>query len=155
MVFESDYRIFIHLTTKEDGYLYVVNEGPDSGRQAPGYNLLFPKTTMNGGEARLAPGQTLQLPESGGFRFDDEVGKEKVWFVWTRQPAPPLEAVKGLANPQDLGVIGDEAQARAVREFLAEHSQRPAMIESLEAEQMTRLRASGEVLVYPLLLEHR
>jgi serine/threonine protein kinase len=155
MVFESDYRIFIHLTVSEDGYLYVINEGPGSGEVAPSYNLLFPKTTVNGGEALLAAGQTLQLPELGGFRFDDEVGPERVWLAWTSGPAPPLEAVKGLANPRDLGVIGDEAQALAVHEFLIQHSKTPANADSIEGEQMTRVTGQSDVLVYPVVLEHR
>jgi hypothetical protein len=155
MVFESDYRIFIHLTVSEEGYLYVINEGPGSGQVAPSYNLLFPKTTLNGGEALLAAGQTLQLPELGGFRFDNEVGQEKVWFAWTSEPAPPLEAVKDLANPRDRGVIGDEVQALAVHEFLAQHSKTAANTESVEGQQMTRVTGQGAVLVYPIVLEHR
>jgi tRNA A-37 threonylcarbamoyl transferase component Bud32 len=154
MVFESDYRIFLHFQTARAGNVYILNQGPASSGAAAGYNLLFPKVTLNGGDAFLPAASEIQIPESGGFVFDNEIGAETVWLVWSKQRVAALEAVRGRANERDLGVIDDPAETAAIAAVLAADEQNAAA-EQLSAEQKTRLSAHGDLLVHRILLEHR
>ena len=155
MVFELDYRIFLHLKSDQDGHLYVINEGPVPVDGLPSYNVLFPKSTTNNGQALLEAGSEIQLPERGGFAFDAEQGTEKLWFIWAAEPVSSLEAVKGLANPQDRGVIRNRQQKTAIQEFLSEHSANKPSAERLEEEKQTLITATGDTLVHLIRLEHQ
>jgi tRNA A-37 threonylcarbamoyl transferase component Bud32 len=155
MVFESDYRIFLHFQTAQAGNVYLLNEGPARNGSAAGYNLLFPKVTMNGGDSFLPAAYELQIPESGGFVFDNEVGAETVWLLWSKRRVDALEAVRGRANERDLGVIEDPAETAAIAAVLSPDGPNEATVEPLGEEQKTRLRTAGSLLVHRILLEHR
>ena len=155
MVFESDYRIFLHFQTAQAGNVYILNQGPARSGAAAGYNLLFPKVTLNGGDSFLPAAYTLQIPESGGFVFDNEVGAETVWLVWSKERIAALEAVRGRANARDLGVIDDPAETAAIAAMLSVDQPNQATVERLSGEQKTRLRTAGDLLVHRILLEHR
>ncbi len=49
-------------------------------------------------------------PELEWSVFDEEVGVEKVWLIWSERCAPELETVKDRAKPRDKGVIIDPSQ---------------------------------------------
>ncbi len=156
MVFESDYRIFLHFQTAQAGNVYILNQGPPGNGAAAGYNLLFPKVTLNGGDSFLPAAYELQIPESGGFVFDNEVGAETVWLVWSKQRIAALEAVRGRANARDLGVIDGPAEIAAIAAVLSSVDQpNQATVERLGGEQKTRLRTAGDQLIHRILLEHR
>ena len=155
MIFELDFRIFLHLTSDQSGHLYIINEGPVPVDGLPSYNVLFPKPTMNSGQAFLEAGSQIQLPERGGFTFDAEQGTEKLWFIWAAETISPLEAVKGLANPQDRGVIRDRQQKGAIQQFLAAHYADRPRTERLEERKQTLVTAGSDVLVHLIRLEHQ
>jgi serine/threonine protein kinase len=155
MIFESDFRIFLHLKSDQAGHLYIINEGPVPIDGLPSYNVLFPKSTINNGQALLQAGADIQLPERGGFAFDAEQGTEKLWCIWTEEAAAPLESVKGLANPQERGVIRDRQKKAAIQKFLAEHHADKPRTERLEEEKQTLITASSDVLVHLIRLEHQ
>jgi hypothetical protein len=67
---------------------------------------------------------------------------------------PELEAVKGLANPKDEGVIRDRNQIRSVAQYLAAQSATKPEIEKDEVNKQTKLKGKGEVLVWLVELEH-
>ena len=154
VLFEADYRIFLHLTSPQDGYLYIINQGPNPIDGLPSYNVLFPNTLMNNGEPFLPAGAGFQIPESGGFAFDQEKGKENLWFIWATETVPELEAVKDLANPTDQGVIRDAGEKQAIQRFLARHSSSEVAVEELEREKQTLVSTRESVLVHLVPLEH-
>ena len=154
VLFEADYRIFLHLTSPQDGYLYIINEGPYPIDGLPSYNVLFPNTLMNNGEPFLPAGAGFQIPESGGFAFDQEKGREKLWLIWATEAVPELEAVKDLANPTDQGVIRDAGEKQAIQRFLARHSSSEVAVEELEREKQTLVSTRESVLVHLVPLEH-
>src|SRR5437868_3854927 len=117
-IFENGWKFRINLSSPQDGYLYLLNEGPASGDLTT-YNLLFPESNTNGGSPRVAANQKLQ---TGWMRFDDHQGTENFWLVWSASPVKELEAVTGVVNDRDLGEIKDEAKARTLRDFLKQHS---------------------------------
>ena len=155
MIFELDFRIFLHLKSGQSGHLYIINEGPVPIDGLPSYNVLFPKPAMNSGQAFLEAGSEIQLPERGGFSFDAEQGTEKLWFIWAAEAVSPLEAVKGLANPQDRGVIRDRQRKAEIQQFLAEHYAEKPLVERLEEKRQTLVTAGGDILVHLIKLEHQ
>ncbi len=154
VLFEADCRIFLHLTSPQDGYLYIINEGPNPVDELPSYNVLFPNTLMNNGDPFLPADAGFQIPESGGFAFDQEKGTEKVWFIWATEGVLELEAVKDLANPTDQGVIRDAGKKQAIQRFLARHLSSEVAVEELEREKRTLVSSRESVLVHLVPLVH-
>ncbi len=122
----------------------------------PEYVTLFPSPTANESKAELVANQQITIPEIGdGFFFDKDQGTEKLWLIWSSKSLPELEAVKSLANPKDKGQISDPAQIRSVRDLIARHHAIPATIAKDDANKVTRVSGSGEVIVHLIKLEHQ
>ena len=153
VLFEADYRIFLHLTSPQDGYLYIVNEGPNLIDGLPSYNVLFPITLMNDGEPFLPAGSRFQIPESDGYQFDQEKGTENLWFIWAGKAVPELEAV-GPANATNRGVVRDTGKKQAIQKLLARHSGSDVTVEEREREKRTLVSSRESVLVHLVPLEH-
>src|SRR5260370_13836351 len=51
--FEKDYRIRLHLSSPQAGYLYILNESPD--RKDRAFDILFPSPTAKNMSAPSAP----------------------------------------------------------------------------------------------------
>src|SRR5207244_10939819 len=117
-IFENGWKFRMNLTSPQEGYLYLLNEGPAAG-DATTYNVLFPEAKTNNGSPRVSAEQKLQ---TAWMRFDEHQGTEKFWLVWSASPIKELEAVTASVNEKDQGEIKDSAQSRAVRDFLAKHS---------------------------------
>ena len=49
----------MNLSSPQEGYLYLLNEGPAAG-DAVTYNLLFPEAKTNNGSPRVTADQKLQ-----------------------------------------------------------------------------------------------
>lgn len=157
LVFPSVYRVWLNVSSPQEGFLYILNEGPVAMGALPSYVLLFPTPTANQGTAQLAAQQVIKIPEhERGFRFDDEQGTEKLWLLWSARALPALEAVKGAVNPRTRGAISDPAQITAIRDLINRHYRADAAtIEKDENAQQTNIKGHGEVLVHLLKLEHR
>jgi hypothetical protein len=153
-VFESDYTIRLFFSSPETGYLYILNEGPDSTAPAPVFNTLFPSPLNNGGSAELIPGKELPIPQGGPLAFDKEKGVEKLWLVWSRERLPQLEELQRWLNPKDRGAIGDRGQLQRIQEFLRQYAGSAPESNENESCRCTILRGRGHILVSALRLEH-
>ncbi|MBK6426088.1 MAG: protein kinase [Blastocatellia bacterium] len=157
ILFERDYKIRIQVTAREQGYLYILNEGENGPDGLPTFNLLFPSPTSNGGTASVSPNALIQIPARSWIVFDNAVGTEKVWLVWSVAAVPELEAVKYVANPQDRGAILKPEQLAAVRAFITAQAANKASVERIDnnpTDRRTVLRADGDVLVHVVPLAH-
>ena len=155
VVFSPGDRVLFDFSSPQSGHLYVINESPVAAGQSSSFNILFPSPTANRGSAQLAAGQSIRVPEIGeGFEFDEEQGAEKLWLIWAAAPVPELEAVKGWANPQDLGEIKDAARIAALRDFLNRASSAKPDVERDETNKQTTVKAKGDVLVRLVNLQH-
>src|SRR6185436_19145753 len=76
-IFENGWKFRMNLNSPQDGYLYLINEGPVSG-DASTYNVLFPESATNGGSPRVDANQKLQ---TAWMRFDEQQGTERFWMV--------------------------------------------------------------------------
>jgi hypothetical protein len=140
----------MNLNSPQEGYLYLLNEGPADGDTAT-YNVLFPENETNGGSPRVNANQKLQ---TAWMRFDDNQGTEKFWMVWSATPLQELEAVTGAVNERDLGQIKDKTKARAVRDFLKQHSSAKPDVAKDSAKKQTVISGKDNVLVNLIELEH-
>ncbi len=149
-IFENGWKFRLNLNSPQEGYLYLLNEGPAAG-DATTYNVLFPEARTNNGSPRVAAAQKLQ---TNWMRFDDHQGTEKFWIVLSASPVKELEAVTSAVNEKDQGEIKDSAQTRAVRDFLQKHSSPKPEVAKNSAKKQTTVKSKGEVLVNYIELEH-
>lgn len=149
-IFENGWKFRMNLSSPQEGYLYLLNEGPAAG-DATTYNILFPEAQTNNGSPKVTADQKLQ---TAWMRFDDHQGTEKFWIVLSASPVKELEAVTNRVNDVDQGEIKDATQARAVRDFLQKHSSPRPEVTKDSAKKQTIVKGKGEVLVNYIELEH-
>ena len=149
-IFENGWKFRMNLSSPQDGYLYLISQGPLSGDTST-YNVLFPELRTNGGSPKVSAGQKLQ---TAWMRFDDHQGTENFWMVWSASPVKELQAVTDAANDQDLGEIRDAAKAKSVRDFLNSHSSPKPDVTKDSAKKQTLVAGKGNMLVNLIELEH-
>jgi hypothetical protein len=148
--YESGTRAWMNISSPSAGYLYLLNEGPDD-RGNILYSLLYPAN----GDARLSGAQKIQIPgdKEHFFEFKHGTGTEKIWIIWSEQPVPEMEALKGLMNEEhNWGDITDPAQIETVRAFLSRHD--TSKTEAVEDNDKMTIKSSDDVLVYRSELKH-
>src|SRR5262245_484287 len=148
-IFENGWKFKLNFSSQQPGFLYLLNEGPTSGG-AISFNLLFPFPSINKGSAQIAAGQGIQ---TGWYVLSEHQGTERLWLVWAAQAAPELEAVKGVVNPRDKGVISDPAQLDAARRLLSHYP--VAKPEKDPVKEQMNVRGRSEVLLNLVELKHR
>jgi serine/threonine protein kinase len=149
-IFENGWKFRMNLTSPQDGYLYLLNEGPANG-DATTYDVLFPEAKTNGGSPQVAANQKLQ---TAWMRFDDNQGTERFSMVWSAAPVKELESVIGSANDRDFGEIKDQGKARAVRDFLKQHSSPKPEVAKDSVKEQSIVKARTEVLVSSIEFKH-
>ena len=149
--FEEDYRIRVHVSSPQPGYLYIVNEGPTTSA-LPEFVALFPSETANKGSSFLTAGDVVLIPDTSWFRFDNEQGVEKLWLAFSEAPVPELEAIKQFANPKTKGLITDVTINKNVQTFLTNPLLPKSGVE--KGDTLTTVKAAGKLLVYAIKLEH-
>lgn len=149
-IFENGWKFRLNLDSAQDGYLYLLNEGPASANGST-YNVLFPEAKTNGGSPQVTANQKLQ---TDWMRFDDNQGTEKFWIIWSASPVKELEAVKDVVNDRDLGEIKDAAKSRAVRDFLNKYSSTKPEVTKDSARKQSIVKGKGDVIVNAIELEH-
>jgi len=112
-------------------------------------HLLFPTPRINGGSPILTAGIPMQ---TGWYVFTEHQGTENLWLVASQKPVPALEAVRGVANDKDAGLISDRALLGAIQPLL-DGARRPSAEKDDDGEH-TILRSSESVLVYLMKLKH-
>ncbi len=149
-IFENGWEFRMNLSSPNEGYLYLLNEGPADG-DAVTYNVLFPEAKTNNGSPRVTADQKLQ---TAWMTFDDHQGTEKFWIVFSPTVVKELEAVTGKVNERDQGEIKDSVQARALHDFLQQHSSPKPEVTKDSAKKQTTVKGKDDVLVNAIELEH-
>lgn len=139
----------IHTSSPQDGFLYLINEGPAAGGVS--YNLLFPTPKFNGGSAQVAAGQDRDI---GPYELDAHQGTEKFWLVWSVAPVAELEAVKSVVNPKDKGTVSDPQRIEAIRNFLGTHWASKPDVTIDKPNSLVHVKAKSDPLVNLMELEH-
>jgi len=149
-IFENGWKFRMNLSSPQDGYLYLINEGPAAGDAAT-YNMLFPEAKTNNGSPKVMADQKFQ---TAWMRFDDHQGTEKFWIILSPTAIKELEGVINTVNDRDQGEIKDSAQTRSVRDFLQQHSSPKPEVAKDMVKKQTIVRSKGAMLVNAIELEH-
>lgn len=148
-IFEENFRVRLNVTTPQLGYFYALNESLEKLNGDPRYIILYPATTDKQDTLQI------EIPQDDWFEFDNKKGTERLWLLWSVRPVAELEAVKGLANADDKGMIKEAAQNKALADLLKSDSSPRSESERDEIGKQTRVKAKGDLIIYPLNLEHR
>ncbi|MDX6529217.1 MAG: eukaryotic-like serine/threonine-protein kinase [Blastocatellia bacterium] len=149
-IFENGYKFRLNVSSRQAGYLYVFNEGPPEKDQTS-FTIIYPTPATNEG-SRLEQNQKMQ---TNWNTFSGEKGTERFWIIWSATEVTPIEIARHDAFKNKEGAITDAEIARSLRAFLAEHSVPEPETTKDTAKQRTSLRASGDLLVKLLELEHQ
>ena len=158
IIFSAGDELCFNINSPQDGYLYIVNEGPAPKNGLPRYNVLFPNSEIAGVDApSLQANKLLFIPSQNPpwFPVDNEQGTEKLWLVWSDRAVKEMETVRKWLNEKDGGEIKDPGEAAMLQQFLATHySASPAIAE--KGEFQTSLRGGRDgLMIFPVKLEHR
>jgi hypothetical protein len=144
-------RFFI--TSSENGYLYLINEEARVSGISTSYRILFPSPEANPASSQIKAGQQVATSEC---IFDQEIGTEKVWVVWSAKMIGELEdMVRARANSKDKGLIKDSSQVDFLRNLVNRYVGATLQIERDEVDGRMKIHSSGSELVYLLKLNHR
>lgn len=149
--FEQSDQIRLNLRSPQDGHLYIINEAPRSGF-APDYVVLFPSPSTNDNNSFVRADRELRFPDKTWLVFDKQQGVERLWLVFSEDPLPRLEALKGLVTYEKRGHVTDDVQNKDIQAFLAENSTIKTSFD--KSDTLTTLKAPGKLLLYPVKLEH-
>ncbi|MFN7926958.1 MAG: hypothetical protein U0Y68_03275 [Blastocatellia bacterium] len=156
IIFTPDDELRLTFVGAQDGYFYLLNEGPQPVNGLPRYNLLFPAPSSDI-TPTLRTNQPLHLPQEKPpwFQVDAEQGTEIMWLIWSATPRGELEPLRQWLNPKDGGEIKDASDIKQAQEFLRQHY--PAAKPSAEKdEQQTHLKGGSDgLLIYKMNLAHR
>ena len=148
-IFSTGWRFQFKFQPAQSGALYLLNEGPGADGKIE-YNTLFPTPKNGNGVGRLVADQSLEV---GPYRFVDKTGVEKLWLIWTSEPASDLDAIFLDAANHD-GVVTDATQIATVQNYLKRYeSQRPEVIQN-KIQARTLVKGKGDVVVNLVELSH-
>jgi serine/threonine protein kinase len=98
-IFESGYKFQMGFSSRDEGNIYVFNEGIDAQGKR-GFALLFPSPSVNGGSPHVAANQQVQTAQN---TFSGGKGTESMWLIWSKD------------NNADLGRIVSPPCLRSTR----------------------------------------
>ncbi|MEP7270538.1 MAG: DUF4384 domain-containing protein, partial [Acidobacteriota bacterium] len=157
IMFTPGDELRVNITSRQDGHLYIINQGPQPVNGLPSYNVLFPAPSpMPEDAATVRANQTLFLPSERPpwFHVDAIPGTETLWLIWSSEPVAELEKVRKWLTPVAGGKIKDDAEIKAVKAFLdSQQSAAKPIAEKDEAQVNLKARGKG-LLIYPLRLQH-
>jgi len=147
MVFPPGYQMRFRFSSSQDGFLYVVNEGPPQ-RDGAIWTWLFPYPALNRGSSALSASAPLLLPPDSFIQLDKMEGQEKVYVVWSDHEIPEL---------QDAVLASDKSgqvRVAAIPVIRAIISKASPDVEVIKADSETVIRGHSPVLVKLITLEH-
>jgi len=157
IIFTPGDQLRLDISSSQEGYLYIFNEGPQPKNGMPVYNLMFPDPAqISEGAPSLKPGRQRFIPseQPPWSRIDKETGAETLWVIYSERSISELEAARKWLNEKDGGEIKDAAEIKVIQQFIDKHY--PDAKPKVERdEQQTNLKGGKDgVLVYPIKLAH-
>jgi len=150
IAFPPGYRIKLKFVASEHGFLYLINEGPESSG-VRNWSWLFPHPEIRP-SAEIERGQTVFLPEkeTSYFKFDTKSGAETIFLVWSTTQVPKLEELRSSMFKQSVVNFSAE-QTAEVRPLL--ETNLPAVTSTSDGESTT-LSAPASYFVKTIVLDH-
>lgn len=158
IVFSPGDQLRLIINSQQDGYLYIVNEGPQPKNGLPAYNFLFPDPAQVPSNApSLKVGKSLFIPSDRPDEWltvDAEEGTEIFWVVWSEKSIAELEDAKKWLTPQFGGEIQNGGEVSAIQQFINKHQQANKPIAEKD-EYQTKLKGGKDgLLIFPIRLAH-
>ena len=154
VIFQSNYRVALNVTSPKQGYLYVLNEAMDEKVAKKTFLILSP---LAGAEwdPKIGQGQTVRVPKENWFQFDQATGTEICYVVWSLVPVQEIEKMRKSANVMPGGVIKveDGMMVAELRDFLRKNVGN-LVEKNNEQTNQTELKGTGEFLVQKIPLRH-
>ena len=147
MVFPPGYQMRFRFSSSQNGFLYVVNEGPPQPDTAI-WTWLFPYPALNQGSSALSASTPLVVPTDGFLKLDAMQGQEKVYVIWSDHQIPELQA--SVLASEKSGQIR-AADIPIIRAIISKAS---PDVEVTKADTETVIRGNSPVLVKLITLEH-
>ena len=140
-VFEAGYTVQLVFISPTDGYLYILNEGPNSTVGTPDLNTMKSAVVKANKELKTA-----------FISFDQAKGTEKMWVVWSKTAIPALDALQKWAP--SAGAIKDSDEARAILTLLDKLATARVQADRDVSNKNINLTGFGEILAYKIPLDH-
>jgi serine/threonine-protein kinase len=148
-VFESGYKFQMVFQSQDEGNIYVFNEGVDA-QGKPGYFLLFPSPSVNGGSPHVAPAQQIETAQN---TLTGGKGTEVMWLIWSKDKADDVEKAVAAAFAK-RGTVDDENYP-ILQSFLQKYASAQRDVTKDTANQQTVIKANGDIVVHRFEIEHR
>ena len=155
IIFTPGDELRLNFVSAQEGYFYLLNEGPEMVQGLPRYNVLFPSTTI--ASPTLRANQPLYIPQEKPpwFSVDREQGTETMWLIWSPHSIDALETTRKWINTKDGGEIKDAAEIKLVQDFLRQHYPAAKPIAEKDEQQTNLKGGSDGLLIYAMKLNHR
>jgi hypothetical protein len=109
--FSAGDRVCLLVEANRNGYVYVFSQ---EDNKAP--RLLFPNSSVRGGNNSIQAHQTFWLPEEGEIEFDENPAKEQLIVVFSEKQIPNLNpSMKPEGVPVEEKIFQEMTQETAVR----------------------------------------
>lgn len=158
IVFTPGDQLRLIINSAKEGFLYIVNEGPQPKNGLPAYNFLFPDPAqVPGSTISLKSGRSLFIPSDRPDEWltvDSEQGTEILWLIWSEKSIPELEAAKKWLTSQFGGEIQNASDVSAIQQFINKHYPDNKPIAEKDDHQTHLKGGKDGVLVFPLKLAH-
>lgn len=157
IIFTPGDQLCLTFNSSQEGFLYIVNEGPEPKNGLPVYNLMYPDPArISAGTPSLKAGQQLFIPseQPPWFTIDNEKGAETLWLIWSDHSINEVEVARKWLNEKDGGEIKDGSEIKAIQHFIDTHylETKPKVEKD---ERQTNLKGGKDgLLVYPIKLAH-
>ena len=154
VIFETDYKVALNVTSPQQGYLYVLNEAMDAEKGKKTIVILSPQAGAEW-DSKIGQGQTVRIPKESWFQMDQATGTEICYVVWSVVPVQEIEKHKAASNVRAGFInIEDGALISELREFLRKNS--GTLVEkNNEQTNQTELKGTGDIMVQKIPLRHQ
>lgn len=158
IVFTPGDQLRLIIGSQQEGFLYIVNEGPQPKNGLPAYNFLFPDPAqIPGNTPSLRAAKSLFIPSDRPDEWltvDSEQGTETFWLVWSEKSIPELEAAKKWLTPQYGGEIQNASEITAIQQFINKNFPANKPVAEKDDHQTNLKGGKDGVLVFPIRLAH-
>ena len=149
-VFGNGWRFRFNVQPTQGGALYLINEAAGQSEVSE-YNVLFPTPKNNSGSPEIAANRRV---ETAWNVFDNNIGIEKLWVIWSAQTLPELDAIFSRAF-DEAGEISGEQQITRLRTYLDKYKSQRLDTKENDSKEIITVRGRAEVLVSVVELNHK
>lgn len=152
MIFPPHYGLKFRFRSGQHGFLYLVNEGPETAKGRT-WHWLFPYPAFNNGRADIAAGETVTVPAqpSQYYELDEKSGRENLILAWSDRPIPELDDIRRQVFASSPDGTLTRQQAGLADTFFQRQNTEVAAVNS---DNGTTLRSRDPYLIKSIVLEH-